>query len=217
MLRTSASAATGCRLHVPPVRSSLFWYIWLTQEAKLVKSAHVTFQLEGKLLVIVGELEAVELSDDEEESTDRENDNGNFERQPLEHQTKSKRSSTDGGLRRSKRLAQRRRASNAQQKSESSDESVSHNDYLTRKRKRRRVLHDSVGEGDRQHMKYDKEKASPAEGDKIKTTKDKNENAASDNKDSASKSNGVSGAKDDSVDAASEPIWSEEDSNETRC
>ena len=109
-------------------RSSLCWYIWLTQEAKLVKSAHVTFHPEGKLLDIVGELEAVELSDDEEEPTDEQNENGNFGRQTPEHQTTSKRSSTDSGLRRSKRLAQRRRASNAQQKFESSDISDSDND-----------------------------------------------------------------------------------------
>ena len=109
-------------------RSSLCWYIWLTQEAKLVKSAHVTFHPEGKLLDIVGELEAVELSDDEEEPTDEQNENGNFGRQTPEHQTTSKRSSIDSGLRRSKRLAQRRRASNAQQKFESSDISDSDND-----------------------------------------------------------------------------------------
>ena len=76
----------------------------------------------------MGELEAVELSDDEEEPTDEQNENGNFGRQTPEHQTTSKRSSTDSGLRRSKRLAQRRRASNAQQKFESSDISDSDND-----------------------------------------------------------------------------------------
>ena len=40
-------------------RDSLCWYVWLTGENKLVKSAHVVFQPEEELLDIVGELKGI--------------------------------------------------------------------------------------------------------------------------------------------------------------
>lgn len=101
---------------------SFCWYLWLTQEAIFVKSAQCT---RVKHLAIVGELEAVKLSDDEEESIDEKN------------QTKSKRSSTDSGL----PLAQRRRAdSKEQRKFERSDKNDSENDDFLAA-----LLHDGVG------------------------------------------------------------------------
>ena len=53
-------------------RLSSCWYVWLMLETKLVKSSHNTFESEAKILDIVGELKAVELSDDEDEPSEEE-------------------------------------------------------------------------------------------------------------------------------------------------
>ncbi|CAM9301783.1 unnamed protein product, partial [Sphacelaria rigidula] len=39
-------------------RHSLCWYVWLIQESKLVKSSHIKFESEAKILDIMGELKA---------------------------------------------------------------------------------------------------------------------------------------------------------------
>ena len=69
-------------LEGPPVRKrwivvghdrlSPCWYVWQMQETKLVKSSHVPFELEAKILDIVGELKAVDLSDKEDEPSEKE-------------------------------------------------------------------------------------------------------------------------------------------------
>ena len=41
-------------------------------ETKLAKSSHITFESEAKILDIVGELKAVELSDEEDEPWEEE-------------------------------------------------------------------------------------------------------------------------------------------------
>lgn len=46
-------------------RPSPRWFVWLNQENKLMKSSHITFECEAKLLNIAGELKTGELSDDE--------------------------------------------------------------------------------------------------------------------------------------------------------
>lgn len=67
----------------------------------------------------------LELSDDEEKTDggNGQDDNDGLKGQPQEGLTKSKRFSPDSGLRRSSQLAQRCRASNAQQKTQSSHDS----------------------------------------------------------------------------------------------
>lgn len=63
--RLTRETYSSDRLHVWGSECSLNWYIWLTQKIKIVKTPHVTFQIEVELLDIVGELRAVDLSDDE--------------------------------------------------------------------------------------------------------------------------------------------------------
>ena len=110
-------------------RLSPCWYVCLMQETKIVKSSHITFESEAKILNIVGELNAVELSDDENEPSEEEgtaqvdgyDGSGG---QPTQDPTSSKRSSQDSGFRKSSRLAQRRRAKSTQH-FRSSDDSIS--------------------------------------------------------------------------------------------
>lgn len=45
-------------------RSAQCWYMWLMQESKLGKAAHVTFRPEGKILDIMRELETIDLDDE---------------------------------------------------------------------------------------------------------------------------------------------------------
>lgn len=88
----------------------------------------------------MGTVRALDLNDDIGDRTERGNGqdlNDNSGGQPLEGLTKSKCSSPDSGLRKSSRLAQRYRASNAQQTSESSDYSGSDNDNLLEKESER--------------------------------------------------------------------------------
>ena len=46
--------------------------IGFLNKSKLVKSSHITFESEAKIRDIVGELEAVELSDEEDEPPEEE-------------------------------------------------------------------------------------------------------------------------------------------------
>lgn len=95
-----------------------------------MKSAHVTFQTEEEVL---GELKAVDLSDDEEEPMEGgkgQDCNDGSGGQPPGGPTKSKRSSPGSGLPTSSRLAQRRRASNAQLSFESTDDSSDNHNFL---------------------------------------------------------------------------------------
>ena len=76
-------------------RLSPCWYVCLMQETKIVQSSHITFESEAKILDIVGELNAVELSDDEDEPSEEEEtaqidgDDGSG-RQPTQDPTSSK-------------------------------------------------------------------------------------------------------------------------------
>ena len=99
----------------------------LMQESKLVKSSHTVSESEAKILDIVGELMAVELSDvedelsEEEETTQIDGDDGSGG-QPTQDPTSSKCSSPDSGLRKSSRLAEWCRANNTQQRFRNYDE-----------------------------------------------------------------------------------------------
>ena len=79
-----------------------------------MKSAQITFQLEAKLLDIVGEFKTVDLGDDDGENTatgaTSMNESETMEPpsdQPSPPATSTKRSSPQGGRRRSSRLTQR--------------------------------------------------------------------------------------------------------------
>lgn len=76
--------------------------VWLTEEGKLLKSEHATFQLEKGLLDIVGVVKAVDVSDGEDKPT------GEGAGQPAHGLISSKRSSPDSGLCRFSWLARRR-------------------------------------------------------------------------------------------------------------
>lgn len=45
--------------------SSLFWYVWIMHETKFIKSSQIAFETQDKILEIMGELKAVEMSDSE--------------------------------------------------------------------------------------------------------------------------------------------------------
>ncbi|CAM9887930.1 unnamed protein product [Choristocarpus tenellus] len=55
-------------------RTSLCWHIWLPQEAKLVTSAHVTFEPEKHIMDFVGERETMTSTDDSESEDDSDRD-----------------------------------------------------------------------------------------------------------------------------------------------
>ena len=50
-------------------RSSTSWYVWITQERKIVESFHVTFEREERVLGLIGETnqDVMEPSDEEDE------------------------------------------------------------------------------------------------------------------------------------------------------
>ncbi|CAN0039887.1 unnamed protein product, partial [Choristocarpus tenellus] len=54
--------------------ASLCWHIWLPQEAKLVTSAHVTFEPYKHIMDFVGERETMTLTDDSESEDDSDRD-----------------------------------------------------------------------------------------------------------------------------------------------
>ncbi|CAN0014305.1 unnamed protein product [Choristocarpus tenellus] len=90
-------------------RTSLCWHIWLPQEAKLVTSAHVTFEPDKHIVDFVGERETMTSTDDSETEDD-------YDRyfdiavDPIPHATGvGKNSSSPSGQRRSARIAEQPR------------------------------------------------------------------------------------------------------------
>ena len=95
------------------------------QEFKLVKSFHITFESKVKILDIVREVKAVELSDvenkpSEEEKAAQIDDDDSPGKQPPQSPTRPKFSSPDSGRCRFSRLALRQRGDNTRQHSSSS-------------------------------------------------------------------------------------------------
>ncbi|CAN0062222.1 unnamed protein product, partial [Choristocarpus tenellus] len=93
-------------------RTSLCWHIWLPQEAKLVTSAHVTFEPDEHIMDFVGERETMTSTDDEEISETEDDSDRDFDVavDPIPQATGvGKNSSSPSGQRRSARIAEQPR------------------------------------------------------------------------------------------------------------
>ncbi|CAM9552154.1 unnamed protein product [Choristocarpus tenellus] len=94
-------------------RTSLCWHIWLPQEAKLVTSAHVTFESDEHIMDFVGERETMTSTDDEEISDTEDNSDRNFDIavDPIPQAMAGGKNSTSSpsGQRRSARIAEQPR------------------------------------------------------------------------------------------------------------
>ncbi|CAM9822791.1 unnamed protein product [Choristocarpus tenellus] len=93
--------------------ASLCWHIWLPQEAKLVTSAHVTFEPDEHIMDFVGERETMTSTDDEEISDSEDDSDRDFdiEVNPIPQATAVGNNSTSSssGQRRSARIAEQPR------------------------------------------------------------------------------------------------------------
>ncbi|CAM9685456.1 unnamed protein product, partial [Choristocarpus tenellus] len=93
-------------------RTSLCWHIWLPQEAKLVTSAHVTFEPDEHIMDFVGEKENTSSTDDEEISDTEDDSDRDFDIavDPIPQATGvGKNSSSPSGQQTSARIAEQPR------------------------------------------------------------------------------------------------------------
>ena len=96
-------------------RESPSWLVWLTHEEKLVKSAHVVFENEGRLLELVGEMQHINLGEGSDSTAEAEQTiNGDQNMGETMEETKEqseslKRKTPDTELRRSHWLEQQPR------------------------------------------------------------------------------------------------------------